>query len=197
MLARMSVEPPQRPGGRSARITHAVREAALATLLDVGLDGFSVEEVARRAEVAKTTIYRRWRTRDNLVADAVAANSEQQIPVPDTGSVHGDLLALALRVRDAVTNEASRRLMAALAAGAHDQLAALSERFWAARLGAARPIIDRAIARDELPPDVDPDDLVVRVVGPIWFAVFGPGRHPDDDFVATTVSTVLAGYQRR
>ena len=189
----MSVEPLQRPGGRSARITRAVREAALATLVDVGLDGFAVEEVAARAGVAKTTVYRRWRTRENLIADAVTANSDQQIPIPDTGSVQGDLVALALQVRDALTNPAARRLMTALAAGSQAELASLSERFWAARLAAARPIVERAVARDELHADVDPDDLIIRVVGPIWFAVFGPERHPDDDFVAGTVATVLAG----
>lgn len=189
--------PGARTGGRSARVTAAVRAAAVAALLEDGYAGVRMEDVAARAGVHKTTIYRRWGSRERLLADALAATSGEQVPIPDTGDVRTDLVTLALRVRDVVVAPASRALMTALAAGGqHPELAEVGRGFWAARLAAARPIVDRAVERGELAAGVDADDLVIRVVGPIWFTVFGPQRMPDDGFVARTVDAALAGSRR-
>lgn len=186
--------PGQRSGGRSARVTAAVRGAAIAALLEDGYAGVRMEDIADRAGVHKTTIYRRWGTRERLLADALAASSGQQVTIPDTGDVRTDLVTLALRVRDAVVAPSTRALMTAMAAAAHHaELEAVGRGFWAQRLAAARPIVERAVARGELAADVDPDDLIIRVVGPIWFAVFGPQRTPDDAFVARNVDVALAG----
>lgn len=189
--------PGSRTGGRSARVTAAVRAAAVAALLEDGYAGVRMEDVAARAGVHKTTIYRRWGSRERLLADALAATSGEQLPIPDTGDVRTDLVTLALRVRDVVVAPASRALMTALAAGGqHPELAEVGRAFWAARLAAARPIVDRAVERGELAARVDADDLVIRVVGPIWFTVFGPQRTPDDGFVTRTVDAALAGSRR-
>ena len=191
---RIMPHPRQRPGGRSARITEAVRAATLAALLEHGVNGLQIEDIAGRAGVNKTTIYRRWGTREHLVADALADSSGQQIPVPDTGRVRDDLVTLALRVRDTVTSPATRTLMTALASGHDAELDDVGRRFWRQRLAAVRPVVERGITRGELPAGMDADDLIVRIVGPIWFAVFGPGRPVDDGFVERTVDLVLAGH---
>jgi AcrR family transcriptional regulator len=186
--------PTQRPGGRSARITAAVRAATMAALLEHGFAGMQMEDIAARAGVNKSTLYRRWGSRERLLADALAASSGQQVPIPDTGSLRGDLQALALRVRDAVVAPSTRVLMTALAAGREgDDLAGVGRDFWEHRLAAARPIVERAVARGELPRDSEPDELIVRVVGPIWFAVFGPGHPVDDAFVVRTIDIVIRG----
>lgn len=187
-------QPRERPGGRSARITSAVRSAVLAALLEHGVNGLQIEDIAARAGVNKSTIYRRWGTRERLLADALSESSGQQIPVPDTGRVRGDLVALALRVRDTVAAPATRTLMSALAAGNHAELDDVGRRFWRTRLTAARPVVERGIARGELAAGTDPDELIVHIVGPIWFAVFGPGHPVDDGFVHRTVDLVLAGH---
>ena len=186
-------QPSQRPGGRSARITAAVHAATMAALLEHGFAGMQMEDIAARAGVNKSTLYRRWGSRERLLADALASNSARQIPVPNTGSLRGDLCALALRVRDAVVSPGTRALMTALAAGHDDDLAGIGRGFWEDRLAAARPIVERAVARGELPRDSNADELIVRVVGPIWFAVFGPGHAVDDAFVTRTVDIVIDG----
>ncbi len=193
----MPTPPTRRPGGRSARITRAVHAATVQALIEHGLDGLSIEDVAARAEVNKTTIYRRWGTRQALVADALTATSGRQITVPDTGDVRADLVAFARRVRDAIVAPTSRALMAALAAGSHhEELAGIGQHYWAGRLAAARPLVERAVERGALPSGLDPDTVIVRIVGPIWFGVFGPGIDVDDGFVADCVDTVLAGTAR-
>ncbi|MEV0824899.1 TetR/AcrR family transcriptional regulator [Nonomuraea rubra] len=184
----------RRTGGRSARVTEAVHQATLAILGEKGMDGLSIEGVAARAGVNKTTIYRRWGTRAALLADALAAGTSRQIALPDTGNVRDDLVAFALRVRDAIVAPSSRGLMTALAAGGiHDELADVGHRYWAGRFAAVRPLVERAVERGELPAGTDPDTLVIRIVGPIWFGVFGPGRKVGDGFVEGCVDVVLAG----
>lgn len=193
----MSTTPRRRTGGRSARVTQAVHAATLAALTEHGLDGLSIEDIATRAGVNKTTIYRRWGNRHRLLVDAIARNSARQIEIPDTGGLHDDLVAFALQVRDALVTPMSRALMAALAGGRHhEELESLGRLFWAARLGAARPLVERAVQRGEVPATVDADDLILRIVGPIWLSVLGPGRPVPDTFVEATVNVVLAGTAR-
>lgn len=74
--------------------------ATVDVLLDGGLETFSIAEIARRAGVHETSIYRRWGTRAALALDAVLDTTETEIPAPDTGSLRGDLSALRQGARD-------------------------------------------------------------------------------------------------
>ncbi len=87
--------------------------------------------------------------------------------------------------------------MAAMAVGRHhDEVRAITQDFWSRRFTAARPLLDRAVARGEVPSGVDFDAMLMRIVGPIWFSAFGPHREPDDAFVRECVDVVLAGTRR-
>ncbi|MEV4566138.1 TetR/AcrR family transcriptional regulator [Nonomuraea sp. NPDC049419] len=186
--------PRRRTGGRSLRVTRAVHQATLAILGEKGINGVSIEGVAARAGVNKTTIYRRWGTRAGLLADALVEGTGRQIPLPDTGTLRGDLVAFALRVRDALVAPGSGGLMTALSAGGvHEELAEVGRRYWEGRLAAVRPLLERAVERKELAPHTDLDALIIRVVGPVWFSLFGPGREADDAFVAQCVDIALVG----
>ena len=70
----------------------------MAALVEHGYESLNVEDVAQRAGVHKTTVYRRWPTKAELVADAVRERSADRVEVPDTGSLAGDLQALARAV---------------------------------------------------------------------------------------------------
>src|SRR5689334_5142584 len=88
----------RRPGGRSARVRQSVLDATLALLAERGLDGLTVAEVAELAGVHETSIRRRWQTRENLACDAMLNYSEQQLPIPDTGSLREDLATFAAEI---------------------------------------------------------------------------------------------------
>ena len=88
-------EPRRRPGGRSARVRAAALEATLAELAESGYPELTLARVASRAGVNKTTLYRRWGTREALVLDAMLELAGEGVKIPDTGSLHGDLLAIA------------------------------------------------------------------------------------------------------
>src|SRR6476661_1145282 len=159
-----------RPGGRTARTSEAVLDATIAELAERGYEGLSVESVARRAGIHKTTLYRRWETRDGLVVAALADAAERRTAVPDTGDIELDLRALARAVRKTLRSEAGAAVVRALVAGSasSESARAVARRFWAARMIETRPIIERAIARGDLPTGTDPDQVLMYVSAPLY-----------------------------
>ena len=87
----------QRPGGRATRVRSAVLDATSMLLSEVGYDQLSVEAVASRAGVHKTTVYRRWPTKPELIAEAALVQAAEAVPIPDTGTLLGDLQTLLAR----------------------------------------------------------------------------------------------------
>src|SRR5262245_8153273 len=80
-----------RPGGRSARVRAAVLAAASELLLEKGPHGVTMPEVAQRAGVAVTSLYRRWGDVASLLMDVSVERLTTERPLPDTGSIAGDL----------------------------------------------------------------------------------------------------------
>lgn len=158
-----------RPGGRSARVRAAVMGAVAELLAEGGFDAVEMPEVARRAGVHPTTVYRRWASRSQLVGEAILDNARTLSPTPNTGSLASDLERLLLDGASLVRTPAVRALFQVLIAEAADappELATARDRFWAAHHLEAETIVTRAVARGELPADTDPDALIDLVVGP-------------------------------
>ena len=189
----------QRPGGRAERVRSAVLDATSALLTEVGYDRLSIEEVATRAGVHKTTVYRRWPTKPELIADAALVHSAENVPTPDTGTLHGDLRALAIEVVANIGTEGgSRRSRSIVAAAAtSDELMTELHAFWAHRLAAAAPVVERAVERGELPPDSDANLVIESLVGPIWLRLLLTGEPIDEDFARRIAELVTVGAGRR
>jgi AcrR family transcriptional regulator len=165
----------QRPGGRSARVREAVHEAVLALLHERSWEELGISAVAERSGVHQATIYRRWRSMPVLLDDVVAEHLTRSAPLPDTGSLHGDLEAYAEGVADGLTGPFRvlilRAAMVDLDAGDTAGLAgALTE-----RSRQLQAMLDRARARGETPPALD--ELIEILLAPLYFdALFGrPG----------------------
>jgi AcrR family transcriptional regulator len=187
----------RRPGGRSAQVRAAVLEASLAELAATGYHNLSLEGVARRAGVNKTTVYRRWGTREALLLDAIRARASAKVPIPDMGDLRADLLAL---VRAAIANltsaEVQAMVRATVALAPHDDtVAATSRAFWAERLGVDGEVVRRAVERGEIAP-VDPDQVIEAVLGPPYFHLLVTCRPVTDDFLVATVDLVVRGLRR-
>ena len=188
----------QRTGGRSARVRAAVLVATSELLGEVGYDKFTIEQVATRAGVHKTTVYRRWPTKPELVADAVDVQASERIPIPDSGSLRDDLRLLA---RDVVAHNgsergkrASRSIVAASAAA--DDLAAKIHAFWSGRMVASSEIVRRAIERGEIAGDVDPALVIESLVGPIWLRLLMTGEPVDEQLADRLADFVADGLVR-
>ncbi|MCA2216677.1 TetR/AcrR family transcriptional regulator [Jidongwangia harbinensis] len=159
-----------RPGGRTARTRDAVLAATLAEMSEHGYGGLSVEAVAERAGVHKTTVYRRWATKASLVVDAVSVFAQSSVGVPDTGDFAEDLRLLAQAIRLALSGRDGGGVVRALFSGASEapEVRALLHRFWAVRLSQVRPIVERALARGELPAGTDPDEVFKHLCAPLY-----------------------------
>lgn len=184
-----------RPGGRSARVRRVVLDAVLA-LLDEGVTHASIPEIASRAEVAPSSLYRRWGTAENVVAEALLEQSRLEIPVPDTGSVRADLVAFAASVAEFLASPRGRAVQRAMAALEwSDDLAAARARFWDERFALSGIIVDRGIARGELRPDTDPRLLMEMVVAPLHLRQLMLGQDPATT-IQQQVDLLLHGSRR-
>jgi AcrR family transcriptional regulator len=188
----------RRRRGPSRRVRAAAIAATLAELAEGGYSALSLERVARRAGVHKTTLYRRWGTREELVLEAMLERAGEHISVPDTGSLRKDLLELA---RTAAANAASPEVAAmarAVAAEApHDsKLAAANRRFWAERLALDAVIVERAIERGEVAVGTDPQRVIESVLGPIHLRLLLTGEAVDRTFLQGIVDVVVDGVAR-
>jgi AcrR family transcriptional regulator len=189
----------RRPGGRSARVRAAAIAATLAELAESGYSALSLESVARRAGVHKTTLYRRWGTREELVLEAMLDRAGQRISVPDTGSLRQDLLELArTAAANAATPEVAAMARAVAAQAPHDsRLAAANRRFWDERLALDGVIVERAIERGEIAAGTQPRRVIESLLGPIHLRLLLTGEPIDDSFLQGIVDVVTDGVARR
>jgi AcrR family transcriptional regulator len=190
---------PRRPGGRSARVRAAVVAATLDELTSNGYSGLTPDSVAARAGVHKTTVYRRWRTKEALVLDAMLQQAAQTVVVPDTGSLRGDLLDLARRSAAIQTSPAGEAVVRAVAGQAHTNadMAAASQRFWATRLRLDDTIVQRAKERGEIDAHIDPELVIEALLGPLYFRLLVAGQPLTAKFIDGLVDLVHAGCIRQ
>lgn len=166
-------------------------------LLEHGPNNFSVGEVAARAGVHETSIYRRWRTRENLIVDAMLATSGEGIPAPDTGSVRGDLLALTRSVAAFLSQPTGATFTRAAAVHVDDEsVAAARRRFWESRLSLASVIIERGIQRGELPQTTDARLVLETVIAPFHMRVLLTHEPIDETLPERIVDLICAGLEQ-
>lgn len=187
-----------RPGGRSARVRSAVMAATLELLAEGGYEAAELPEIARRAGVHPTTVYRRWGTKSQVVGEALLERSRPLSPTPDTGALRTDLERLLLDGAALVHTPPVRALfevLLATSANPSAEVAAARDRFWAAHLEEARGIVERAVSRSELPAGTDPAALVDLVVGPALLRLLLMGQDLGPSDVSTIVARALAALR--
>ncbi|MER7397334.1 TetR/AcrR family transcriptional regulator [Streptomyces sp. NPDC000151] len=181
-----------RPGGRTARTRTAVLAAVFDELGDKGFAALSMERVAQRSGVHQATIYRRWRTVEGLVCALLTERSGSN-PVPDTGSLCGDLRALARGIAEFYEDARNRAMIeAVVSAAARDPRAEETLRkFFDDRLGVAGVLARRAVDRGELPPGTDAEAVVGALGAPFYYRMLIVRRPVDLELVE---SATLATY---
>ncbi|MFJ4652529.1 TetR/AcrR family transcriptional regulator [Nocardia sp. NPDC088792] len=184
----------RRTGGRSARVRAAVLDATLTALADNGFDQLNIAEVAARSGVHETTIYRRWKTREQLMFDALLEHSWQQLPIPDTGALRSDLITFARSMDEMVKTPLGAALSRAWTASPDNPaLDESRDRFWRDRLRAASAMIDRAIARGELTAAADHQLILETVTAPVHFRALFTRQVIDEDYLERLVDLLLKG----
>lgn len=171
-----------RPGGRTARVRETVLRAAGDVLAEHGFAHLDLADLARRAGVGKTTVYRRWGTVANVVADMLIEMAEQSLPRTETGTLIGDLRANAQLVLRTLTDPRQGPLFKAVIAAAtcDARTAEALRRFYEIRIDEWAPCVRQAIERGELPTDTDPREVVRAVSAPLYYRLLVSGDPLDE-----------------
>ncbi len=161
----------------------------------MGLERLSVPVVARKAGLNKTSIYRRWPTKQALVRAALSQSMEHVRDVPDTGALATDLIALASTVAGFITSPKGTGVLRTVFASGHSpQMRALASAMWEEAEGALPgQVLERAIARGELPADVDMALLLFTLAGALMHRVFIERAPVDEGYLTRVVGLLLRG----
>ena len=158
------------PDPRILRSRRAALTAAQELVAEGGFRGVTIEAVAARSGIAKTTIYRQWRSSNELLVDAFEAD-KCAIVFPDTGDLRADLTVGLLALAETLAgNDGGRLLPAMLEAAERDpEFALLSKAFIDARRKPLRDRLMRAVRSGELPADADVETLMAMLAGPLFY----------------------------
>lgn len=183
---------------RDGRIDHAITVAALEVIAESGFEGVRVEVVAQRAGVAKTTVYRRFPTRNELVVGALERLNDDLPSPPPPGPVRQRLVVALEAVRRRTSASVRGRiLMHTAAEGSCDsELADLVQsRVLGPRRALLQSIITDGVDTGELRADIDMDAVLPILVGPMLYLGMW-GRFATDVSVESVVDIVLTGLTR-
>jgi AcrR family transcriptional regulator len=182
-----------RPGGRTARVRTAVLRAAGDVLAERGFAHLDLADLARRAEVGKTTVYRRWGTVAALVADLLVDMAAESLPRTDLGTLEEDLLANARLVVGTLTDDRQGALFRAVIAAATTDARTTSalHGFYETRVGEWAPCVERAVERGEVPAGTDPHEVVRAVSAPLYYRMLTSAL-PLDEEAARRAATAAA-----
>ena len=178
---------------RVRRSKAAVLDAAVTLLAESGLSGVSVDEVARRSGVAKTTIYRHWPSREALMLAACATLNTKSV-APDMGSFRDDLHALMRAVVPRLRSDTwASSLLSLLDAAERDPvLTALQVKLHRDSMSGFRQVVERAQARGELDPAANPAHVVATIIGPLLYRRFVSREPLDNAFVETILARTMS-----
>jgi AcrR family transcriptional regulator len=190
--------PDSLPTTRRARSERAILDATRALIGEAGVRGLTIEGVAARSGVAKTTIYRRWRDKDELALAAVWTDLINGLPEPtDIGGTREELLAF---VEPLITILRSP-LMGGVIRGLASEIAGnneLSQRYRAQfiepRLGQLGLVIGRGIERGDLHPDTDVRLVHEMLVGPVFYRLLFSAQPLDDGLGARVTDAALRAF---
>jgi AcrR family transcriptional regulator len=180
---------------RGREFTSRVLDATLTQLAELGFERLSIPQIAGIVGVNKTSIYRRWPTKADLVREALAIPLSHANDVPDTGALRTDLIALASTVAAFMQSRVGTALIRImLAEGGNPEVRALANTAYS-EAGKHGPwiVIKRATERGELSGDVDPALMLFTVAGAIMHRVFVEQRDAPDEFLEQVVDVVLFG----
>jgi AcrR family transcriptional regulator len=189
---------PQRGRPRSEQADRAIMAAALELLAERGIAGMSIEEVASRAGVGKATVYRRWSSKGALALDAFLAEFRQQQPLPDTGSLRGDLRASLRAWVRAVTRTPVGRILADLIGEMQadkDLAVSYREQVLEPLRQQHRIMLDRAIARGEIPAGTDREVALDLMFGAAQHRLLLGHLPLTERFVRQIVDVIVSGLQ--
>lgn len=189
-----SYAPRRRPGGRTADVTKRIHEAILELIVEQGVEACSFSNVAERAGVERSTLYRRYPDRWPAIIAAVLERTAEDAGPTLTGSFAGDLKAVLVRIAGILTSPLGPAVMSASAAMHAEGGTSEIGDYYDERIVQLAPIFGAAVARGELPANVDREELFTFASGALWFRRFVSSRPIDEPAIDAIVASVCRHY---
>ena len=184
----------RRPGGRTAEVTSRVHEAVIELVLEGGPEACTFSSVAERAGVERSTLYRRYPDRLDMMIDAWMEWGEPFV-MPEVGGSFADALRSVLRnIADALATPLGPILLSFAAELRMRSNTNHPRTFFDRRMVHLAPMFDAAILRGELDPGVDREALFSFATGPIYFRMFIASRTVDDAFIDQIIDNITRLY---
>ncbi|MET0143793.1 MAG: TetR/AcrR family transcriptional regulator [Ilumatobacteraceae bacterium] len=179
---------------RSEEARRKALAAANDLIIERGVGNLTIEEVAARSGVAKTTIYRHWPERASLIIDTVRMTFEH-VSTPDTGSLRGDLEAFFLgMVRADLSGKVGHIMPCLIDAASRDpEIEMLLDRISIERQQPILTMVERAQRRGELPPSLDTRVVIGTILGPIVFRKIVWRQPLDTSYVQSCLDVAITG----
>jgi AcrR family transcriptional regulator len=174
----------------------AILEATRELLIEQGVHGLTVEGVAARAGVAKTTIYRRYRSKHELAVAVLFDMVQQVVAVEDLGDTRAELITLvngAVRVLESTLMGRVMRGLVSDFATDPDLGEAFREQIVSVRIAEVRRLVDRGIERGDLAPEADYELVHELLFGPVYYRLLLSGAPLDAELAERIVDAVLPG----
>lgn len=193
----MSESVKKKPGRpRSVESHQAMKNATLELLAEVGYERLSMDAIAARAGVGKTTIYRRYSSKEELVADAIESLREE-IVIPDTGSLWSDLDLIIESAAKTTLTPLGRQILALILSSASSS-PQFAQVYWTKyllpRREGFRVVIERAKERNEIQADIDSDLVFDLLSGVMLYAqIFPPTTEPFEAYIRRALALFLKG----
>lgn len=176
---------PRRPG-----VTDAILEATTALAAEGGLEDLTLNAIAERAGVGRPTIYRRWSSKEALLADVVANMVEDHFRLPETGDIRDDLIEYFGNIIEGVQSPLRTVYIAYFNVGQSH----LANEAFQQSVDRAEDMVRQAVERGELRPDTDPNLMLELMFGIIWYRANTTMQHMEPSFAETVVDAVLSSW---
>ena len=178
----------------------AILRATLEVLAETGYDGLRLDTVAARAKASKATLYRHWPGKADLVVSAVKCYEQDDLVADtDTGSLRGDLLAAVRAIRDMMTGPTGQIMAGLMIVMQRDPELAETVRVCILddKQQVTRHMLERAIARGELPADADPEIFPEIAPAVLFTRILIQGKPADEDYLTHLTDDILIPLMTR
>jgi AcrR family transcriptional regulator len=188
----MDDRPPQR---RGEPVVQRVLDATIDLLAEVGYDRLTVPEVADRAGLNKTSVYRRWPTKQALVGAALGRSLGHDAPLPDTGSLATDMVAMMTAAAQWAETPVGRGVARMLARDVDPEVREVSRSLMARHAAGPVTLFRRACARGEIPDSADVELALLVIAGALAQRGLVEEGPADPAFIERLARFVVAGLR--
>ncbi len=183
----------QRPGGRTAETSGRIGAAVVELLVERGPEQCTFTNVAERAGVERSTLYRRYANRWSMIGEALFAHSAIDLGIEATGDFRADMTAHLGKVAASLDSTPGRAMVVAAAMARVDRTPEGGQ-YWSNRRKQLQPVIDAAVKSGQIRPGIEPDELFAASDGPLFFRMLIASAPIDEAFIGQVVDNLCRLY---